>query len=792
MGSPAGEEARLKRPRQTRRGAGVALALVALAACAGFAPCAAASGYEAFYDQFSVLRPDSARVATVGDAGILVLEQGRLTLCAPVAGRVCAAVFEGRGVFSYTPPNPVERGQVERFYGTKALRRLFTSAVLVFGDSTLAELESGLTFGPGSPGGQARTLLRSTLRGLTWEKPRDVAEFIARPLLEGGPGDLFFAVLDSPGADPVAFGITPAWAEPVVLMRPAKDPGEGLLGPTRFAVVCQSGLAGDSTALAADTTALASYYERATIAIERCTVDATITARPAFSARASLEIESRVEGLRWIVLSLDDTLRVRGAEWGDGRVAAFHKGEGSPALWIECDPPLARGQRATLRVSYDGAAIVRERDGFRFRSVAAATGWYPWQDSERRAGFDLTFHVPAPLQFACVGERVASETRDGVTTSHWVTDTPIRRASFNLGFFKAYEVKDPRIPPVTVLMSNRGHRELTDSLAAEGEAPGRDMEKQVAADVANSLLFFEHRYGASGLRRFYATETNADHGEAFPGLIHLSTATFHIPNRSDALFRAQEVAHQWWGVGVGVATYHDQWLSEALAEFSALAYVQAAEGNDRRYFDQLEDWRKEILGNRKFILRPGVEAGPIWLGTRNETSDTRGDYGLIVYRKGAWVLHMLRNLMLDPDTMSEERFTALLHHFYQAWHGRDASTADFIALASERAGQDLGWFFDQWLYGTNTPSYRFAWKSARASDSTWVVHYRVEQRGVPESFRMPVLIRVDFAGDKFTRARVWVQGAKSEFDLPPVPLEPRKVTFNDMASVLGEVENVRW
>jgi aminopeptidase N len=152
---------------------------------------------------------------------------------------------------------------------------------------------------------------------------------------------------------------------------------------------------------------------------------------------------------------------------------------------------------------------------------------------------------------------------------------------------------------------------------------------------------------------------------------------------------------------------------------------------------------------------------------------------------------MLRNLMLDLDTMSEERFNGLMREFYQTWHGRAASTADFRALAEQHAGQELGWFFDQWVYGTAVPKYRFAWKSARSSDTTWTVRCRVEQSGVPEGFRMPVAIRVDFAGGKFARARHLIEGPVSEFDLPPLPLEPVKVTFNDLASVLCEVENAK-
>lgn len=793
MGSAALEEA-----RRLSRGvaASGARALLALVVCAGVLLTArahaAAPDYETFYDQFSGLRPDSSKVATVAslqlsrDAGIIVLEEGRLALCRPVAGRVCAAVFEGRGVFAFAPPNEIERGQLQRYFGVKTMRRTFTSACFIFGDSTLAELNGGLAFGPGAVGEEARKTLRDAVRSLVYEKAREIDVSIAHPLL-GGPSGLFFATFSAPKSDQVAFEISPLYGEQVMLLRPVRDMSEGVLGRVRLEGVNQFRRADDTTsAVARD--------RRTTIAIRQVTADCTITGKPAFSAHTSIDFEALEDGQRWLLLTLDELLLVRRAEWGDGRQAAWRKGEKSPYLWFECDPPLVRGQRYALRLDYDGPVIERTYDWFHFHSIRAATSWYPWQGSIQAAVFDLSFHVARPLELVSVGERASMELGDRAANSRWVTAEPVHSASFNIGFFKAFEVKDARIPPVTVMMSSRGHGALADSLAKEAEAPGKDMEKQVAADVANSLLFFQTRLGPAGFKQFYATELLGLHGEAFPGLIHLSTVTFHSPSpgSADAQFRAHEVAHQWWGVGMVPATYHDAWLSEAFAEFSALWFVQFAARDNRRYFGTLEDWRKRIVGNRKFVFGSGQQANPIWLGPRTESSATEGDYDLVIYEKGAWVLHMLRNLMLDLDTMNEERFNGLLREFFQAHRGGDATTADFQALAEQHAGQELGWFFDQWVYGTDIPRYRFAWKRAHGADSTWTVRCRVEQTGVPDSFRMPVPIQVEFADGKFTRMRAWIQGPKSEFDLPPLPLEPRRVTFNDMASVLCEVENVKW
>ena len=319
-------------PRRTRL-------LLGLLVCAGLArtvpAVAAASDYDVFYDQFRGLTPDSSKVAAVSslelarDAGIIVLEEGRLALCSPVAGRVCAAVFQGHGVFAFAPPTAVERGQLERFYGVKALRRAFTSACFIFGDSTLAELSGTLAFGPGAVGEESRKTLSGAVRGLVHEKARAIEVSIGHPLLEGRRCGLFFAIFDSPKSDPVAFEISPLHREQVMLLRPVRDAAEGLMGPARFEVVNQFPRADDTTSVAA-------FDRSPTVAIRQVTADCTIAGAPAFAARASLDFESLEDGQRWLPLTLDAMLQVRRAAWGDGRPAAWHKGERErqPALSI--------------------------------------------------------------------------------------------------------------------------------------------------------------------------------------------------------------------------------------------------------------------------------------------------------------------------------------------------------------------------------------------------------------------------------------------------------------------------
>jgi aminopeptidase N len=247
------------------------------------------------------------------------------------------------------------------------------------------------------------------------------------------------------------------------------------------------------------------------------------------------------------------------------------------------------------------------------------------------------------------------------------------------------------------------------------------------------------------------------------------------------------VAHQWWGIGLDYLTYHDRWLSEGFAEFSGLWYLQTVRHSNDKYFGILRQYRSSIY------LRKDVP-GPISLGHRVQSSRDADvdDYGTIVYKKGAWVVHMLRMLMLDLKTMNEDRFTETMQDFYQTYQGKRASTADFRRIVEAHAGTDMGWFFDQWVHGTALPTYRVAHRTEPMEDGQFRVRLQVQQEGVPENFLMYVPVTLDLGKDRVARVRVKVTGARSEIVLPPMPAEPKAVHFNDLEGVLAEVKSGDW
>jgi aminopeptidase N len=292
-------------------------------------------------------------------------------------------------------------------------------------------------------------------------------------------------------------------------------------------------------------------------------------------------------------------------------------------------------------------------------------------------------------------------------------------------------------------------------------------------------------YGPAPVGHFYATEIAELHGEAFPGLINLSYVTFVATDRSgaDEIFRAHEVAHQWWGIGVDFASYRDQWLSEGLATFSGLWYLQVVRKEPGPYFNQLRTWKTSIISRSH-------DAGPISLGYRVVTNRNEADYEIIVYQKGAWVMHMLRTLMINLKTMQEDRFQNMMRDFFTTYNGKVASTDDFQRMVEKHTGQPMGWFFDQWVRGTAIPTYSVVWAVTDAGDGMFRTRLKVVQTGVPETFQMYVPVTLQLSDGGVLRARVLVKGAETTVDLAPVGSRPRSLTFNDFEGVLATVADV--
>lgn len=719
----------------------------------------------------------------IRDVAKFVLNKGEMYLLPPITDQAIMAVYKGEGIFSFKPQSKIEQDQLFRFIEKREINDKIENILFIFFDKTLEELENKLNFSISYPVKDLSDIIENGLEYISHEDSKYIDNSVMKNLLDGSYNSLFYAYMEFEEIKPLIFKIDPYEIEEISLSRRA----ESSYLYNYSEVICQFDKQQDH-----NLARMGFKENKDNLNIDYYVINSTIDSDMDFTAQTEMKFMLNKPYQKWIDFNMYYDLEVDSIFWENGNKAVFFKGEENPYLWVKLDSSTKTFTDYKLKLYYHGDLIIREGD---WVNIKSSIGWYPkYGGRNLKAKFDLTFITPPEMEFVAVGDLHSVTNTDDSLISRWITKEPIRNASFNIGFFDNFEFKDPRVPPITVYISKYGHLEIEHYLAERGILSGSDMEKEIGGDVANSVSFYQNVFGYAPVNKFYVTEIPGSHGEAFPGLIHLSWATFQRTDESgwDEVFRAHEVAHQWWGIGVDFETYHDQWLSEGLATFAGLWYMQTVLKDNEKYFDLLERWKDSMLSNRQYLFSSGQESGPIWLGHRTQSSTTSGDYNLIIYKKGAWIFHMLRNMMLDMKTMNEDKFTNMMRDFYQSNLGKKVSTKDFQECVEKHMNQNMDWFFNQWVYFTDIPTYDFSYNVTKNSSGKYDLECKVYQSNVDNNFKMIIPIKLDFGDEKFARIKVLINKTVSEFSIPNLPLEPEDVIFNDLQSVLCEVDYDGW
>jgi aminopeptidase N len=254
---------------------------------------------------------------------------------------------------------------------------------------------------------------------------------------------------------------------------------------------------------------------------------------------------------------------------------------------------------------------------------------------------------------------------------------------------------------------------------------------------------------------------------------------------------AHEVGHQWWGHVVGWESYRDQWILEGFAELAASIFVQKT-GSRADYYDFWEKNRKALLEKNRFGHR-AVDVGPMVLGIRLSTFETPAAYNKIAYAKAGFVLHMLR-LMMWEQKSGDSAFINMCQDFLKQNLNKNVSTEALKETIESHMPPSLNpdpqrrmnWFFDQWVYGCEIPSYRLEYIVEDHSSGRFLLTGSVTQSGVSDKFRMPVPVYADFDGRVILLTRLNLVGNEAS---PPfrfmLPQRPTRVIVNAYQDILS-------
>jgi hypothetical protein len=540
-------------------------------------------------------------------------------------------------------------------------------------------------------------------------------------------------------------------------------------------------------------------------------------------ADAELQIEVREGGQRTLFFELSRFLKVDRVEADGAAVEFIHnpalkgshlEARGDDLMAVVFPNPLMSGQRVHLGFFY-GGAVLSDAGGGLLRVGDRGT-WYP-NRGLNNADYDLEFRYPAGWNLVATGKPLQVDAADqgsaGDQVAHWISERPIPVAGFNLGKYIRAEAHAGAIP-VDVYAARGVEKTFPTGQARDQAAiaiaPSPAKNAQPVADLAASAIdFFAHRFGPYPYGSLAIAQMPGEVSQGWPGLIFLSSFSFLTDTERASLHMTaaervlgsyvlvHETAHQWWGDTVGWAGYRDQWLVEALANYSALMLLESRDPEQFRIV--MEKYRKDLLETNQQGL-PLSDDGPVTLGARLSNSQFPGAYEAISYERGTWLFHMLRCMLRDAEHNAgsakqgdPEPFERTLLKLRNRYEGKAITTAELLRVFETdlppslqyEGRKSLDWFYQGWVNGTAIPRYRLQGVKFTDHANETSVSGTILQTDAPEDLVTSIPIYSIINKKTLLLGRVFADGPETQFHLK-APVGTRKVLLDPEQTVLSQ------
>jgi hypothetical protein len=753
------------------------------------------------------------------EGAVFTLKSGEIYFLAPVQGRFTGAVFIGDGELNLTPPTETEKSSLKIFTDQPTLTEAFSSLVLRFTDKTFEEVNSSanatMSKG-GAQAGRARELYRDN-QELLRKRLRDNREL--RTLADIYAGDqpgYFDAFISGRHFGKLVYlfdslGLPEVSPEEVALLSFGETDG-GVWTAFHRADEYKRGTANSSE-------------DHRLIDMTHHEIDASIKGTR-IVATDRITFRALVAGTRVVPLSLYRSLRVSRVQDGENKDLEFiQEGKDEDADFGVIFPqPLEAGKTYQLTVQYDGTDALRDSGGGNFILLPRST-WYPNNGGTQfgdRAIFDMTFRFPKGMTFVGTGAPTAPDSREGdLSVAKWSSgSTELAVAGFNYGKFKKKELLDtdtgyniefyanaevPNELKEIQTLIDQAERNGIQTFTTLGSISTTKMADTAIADAENSTRIYDAFFGKLPYTRVAMTQQPAGFfGQAWPTLVFMPYTAFidatqrtqllGIRGGTDNFWRyvaPHEIAHQWWGHVIGWDSYHDQWMSEGFAEFSASLYVQYVRKDMDKFTEFWEDQRKLIVEASPATKdRKPYTVGPVTQGYRLNSGKTGGVARYLIYPKGAYILHMIRMMMHDRSNVGDALFQAMMKDFVKTYYNKDVSTDDFKHIVEKHMTKSMNvtnngsmdWFFNEWVYGTEMPSYRFDYQIG----ADGALSGRITQSGVSDHFSMLVPVYVDLGKGWIKIGSATLVGNSSvELSNVKLPTPPKRAAICALNDVLA-------
>ena len=420
----------------------------------------------------------------------------------------------------------------------------------------------------------------------------------------------------------------------------------------------------------------------------------------------------------------------------DGKPAPFtHQNN---RLTLTLAQPPAAGEEVSFDVQYQGAPanglrlinnIHGERTAFSENWSNQARQWLPMIDHPYdKATGEFIVTTSSVYQVVANGALVEElDLPNGLRRTHWRQSVPIASWLYALGVAR-FAVK---------------HAGMFQGVPIQYWVFPQDIERGYALfdrDARACFEFFVRNVGPYAYEKLAHVQAAGLGG----GTEHASNIFYGEKGVSGGNGPVvHETAHQWFGDAVTEKDWDDVWLSEGFATYFTLLFTEHARGRDA--------FVEGVRRSRTTVLRLEQTSPNTPVVHRNLDEKTQRVLNNFVYQKGGWTLHMLRGLI------GTETFWTGIRAYYRRYMNSNASTDDFRQVMEQASGQDLRWFFTQWLNRSGVPKIEGSW---RYNAERKQIEITLAQTQAGDPFRLPIEFEIE-----------------TPPNVPPRPIE--KVSFSD-------------
>jgi aminopeptidase N len=485
----------------------------------------------------------------------------------------------------------------------------------------------------------------------------------------------------------------------------------------------------------------------------------------------TMTAKSLVDGLNIIEVDLDATMIVDSV-YMPGITLSYTHSLGR--LAIDLDKSYDQNSILAVSVCYHGNPVQSGLDGFSFKTrngvpiVASlsepymARTWWPCKDRPDDKADSLDIFITCDAAYFCAsnGTLVDTIVTAGQKTFYYTVRYPIATYLFSIAISDYTVYKDYYYPA--------------------GSETGMEIVNHVYPDRYSSFLpVFNHTAEAIGVFANLFGEypfLNEKYGHAnfqWGGAMEHQTCTSISGNGNIVWLMVHELSHQWWGDMISPTSWHDIWLNEGFASYCEALYFEATAGKAAYH-----SW----MANMDYS-----DTGCVYV---SDTTDPWKIFDGTVYDKGAWIVHMLRHVVGDST------FFDIMKTYYDSPHKySSASIDDFKAICEQVSGQDLDYFFEEWMLSYYRPAYlTYFMNEPDSSDGKNWTYLVIQQSSAyyPPVYKMPIDLLFSFGGQDTTTKTIFndigkqVLIFKTDKPATAITLDPEKWIYRNAAKGLWQ------